>query len=214
MSRHPAALLIASALVGCTALALAACGGSAPSPADDSAATPSGAAVTPTVVARLLPTSTPTVDPKADPWFAVADPDLRDVPVPIGAKRVAFAPATADLDAAAEYSIDDFDADKLVDWYKDHMTAFGWGLDSEEDGSYVFLHTTEKSARFADKGLKRTATLLLSGSTDEADWTLLVEAPKGAAVSATESNAPSEAPAADTAAPDEGTPGATETAAP
>lgn len=213
MSRHPAALLIASAFVGCTALALAACGGSATPPADDASAAPDGATVTPTVVARLLPTSTPTVDPKADPWFAVADPDLRDVPVPIGAKRVAYAPATADLDAAAEYSIDEFDADKLVDWYKEHMTAFGWGLDSEEDGSYVFLHTTEKSARFADKGLKRTATLLLSGSTDEADWTLLVEAPKGAATSATDAPA-TDAPAADSAATDEGTPSAAETPTP
>lgn len=201
MSRHPIALWIATALLGGNAVALAACGGNAPSPADATEVAVGSAPVTPTVVARLLPTATPTVDPAADPWFAVADPDLADVPVPIGAKRVAFEAATADLDAAAEYAMEDYDPDKIVDWYKEHMPAFGWGLDGEEDGSYVFLHTTEKSDRFADKGLKRTATLLLSGSTDEADWTLLVESPKGAA-------APS-APGADvaaTAAPAAGTP--------
>lgn len=202
MSRHPIALWTAAAVLCGNALALAACGGGdAPSPADATEVAVGGAPVTPTVVARLLPTATPTVDPAADPWFAVADADLTDVPVPIGAKRVAFEAATADQDAAAEYAIDDYDADKLADWYKEHMPAFGWGLDSEEDGSYVFLHTTEKSDRFADKGLKRTATLLLSGSTDEADWTLLVESPKGAAAPGTPS-----ADAAATAAPAAGTP--------
>lgn len=196
MSRRPIAPYAAAPLFA-AALALAGCGGApggspGAAPAESTAAVAS-AAVTPTLVVRLQPTATPTVDPASDPWHPVQDADLADIPVPISATRVAFEPATADLDAAAEYAMDDFDEDALVEWYKDQMTAFGWGLDSEEDGSYVFLHTVDRSQRFADKGLKRTATLLLSGSTDEAEWTLIVESPKGA------SSAPSAATAAATA---------------
>lgn len=186
MSRRPIHVLAAAAL-HVAALALVGCGGApADAPdeasADAAATTAASAPITPTLVVRLAPTATPTVDPAADPWHAVLDPDLADVPVPIAATRVAYEPATADLDAAAEYAMDDFDEDALVEWYKEQMTAFGWGLDSEEDGSYVFLHTVDRSQRFADKGLKRTATLLISGSSDEAEWTIIVESPKGASI--------------------------------
>ncbi|MBK6767932.1 MAG: hypothetical protein IPG72_02655 [Ardenticatenales bacterium] len=193
MSRRPIPMFAATtAALGAAVLALAGCGGApAETPAESTAVAIAGLPVTPTVVARLEPTATPTADPAADPWHPVQDADLADIPVPVAATRVAYEPATADLDAAAEYAMDDFDEDALVAWYKEQMTAFGWGLDSEEDGSYVFLHTVDRSDRFADKGLKRTATLLLSGSTDEAEWTLIVEAPKGTSiVSATATPSP------------------------
>ena len=181
MPRRLTALFTTAAALGLT-LPLAACGGDAPAEAPGTATEAAVAqqAVTPTVVARQLPTATPTVDPAADPWFAVPDGDLPDVPMPIGARRVAFAPATDTLDAAAEYAIDGFDEDKVVAWYTEQMRAFGWGLEREEDGTYTFLHTTDRSERFADEGLKRSATLLLSGSSDEADWTVIVEAPRAA----------------------------------
>lgn len=193
MSRRPIPMFAATtAALGAAVLALAGCGGApAETPAESTAVAIAGLPVTPTVVARLEPTATPTADPAADPWHPVQDADLADIPVPVAATRVAYEPATADLDAAAEYAMDDYDEDALVAWYKEQMTAFGWGLDSEEDGSYVFLHTVDRSDRFADKGLKRTATLLLSGSTDEAEWTLIVEAPKGTSiVSATATPSP------------------------
>lgn len=181
MPRRLTALLTAAIVLG-LGLPLAACGGDAPAEAPGAATEAAVAqqAVTPTVVARQLPTATPTVDPAADPWFAVPDADLPDVPMPIGARRVAFAPATDTLDAAAEYAIDGFEEDKVVAWYTEQMRAFGWGLEREEDGTYTFLHTTDRSERFADEGLKRSATLLLSGSSDEADWTVIVEAPRAA----------------------------------
>jgi|GEM_PF-5405539 len=192
MSRRRIPLLTATTALAAAALALVGCGGTpAETPAESTAVAIAGQPVTPTVVARLEPTATPTADPAADPWHPVQDADLADIPVPVAATRVAYEPATADLDAAAEYAMDDFDEDALVTWYKEQMTAFGWGLDSEEDGSFVFLHTVDRSDRFADKGLKRTATLLLSGSTDEAEWTIIVEAPKGASiVSATATPSP------------------------
>lgn len=199
MPRQLIAALSAGAALGLIA-PLAACGGEAP--AVDTTATEAaveGVSVTPTLVARREPTATPTVDPAADPWFAVPDADLPDVPMPIGARRVAFAPATDTLDAAAEYAIDGFDGAEVVAWYTEHMRAFGWGLEREEDGTYTFLHTTDRSERFADEGLKRSATLLLSGSTDEADWTVIVEAPRAAGAT----------PAATAEAPEAGAPTAT-----
>ena len=169
-----AALLLLAAPL---ALILGAC--REPSPTPEPTAEPTSVA-SPTIVARVEPTPTPTVDPAEQPLYPGERDEVPGVPIPLGARIVDLAPATADADLRVQLALDDFDEEVVYDWYSEHMPEFGWGDVEDRDGSLIFLHDDELSQRFADDGLKRTATVLFVAIDEEADWTLVVETPEGA----------------------------------
>ncbi len=142
--------------------------------------TPAGAGTpeaAPTIVVRLEPSATPTVDPKADPFFAIEIEELTGVPVPIGAELIEFVPATDVGDARADFSMPEVEDEQIEAWFLEWMPEHGWDEGDERDGGgLVFLHTEEVSARYSSEGLKRTATVILDTLDDEIDFSLLVEA--------------------------------------
>ena len=162
-------------------IALVACGG-APGPetpgASDRMGTPPTVAPTPTLVARLPATATPT--PPPDPLAAVENDKVPGVFVPAGAELVAFIPPTDDEDASADFTMVGVSSEALFDWFKAQMPKHGWDEGEERGGSLIFLHATELSARFASEGLKRTATVhfdTIDAPDGGVSFTLLVEAP-------------------------------------
>jgi len=168
-------------------IAVAACGGTpARDPASSGAGTPGGAAgaaatvgtavVTPTVVARLpKPTATP------DPLSPVTSTSLADIVVPLAAEVVRNTAADETTDAQVDYVIAGTDEDALRAWFREQLPKHGWVEDEERDGAVIFLHAKQLSARYADEGLKRTATLFLGTVEDvpagSTGFTLVVEAP-------------------------------------
>lgn len=131
----------------------------------------------PTIIQRLEPTATPTIDPQAEPFHPVVSDELAGVPVPIGAEMVEFFPASEVGDARADYSMPGVDDDEIGAWFIEWMPEHGWDDGDERDGGgLVFLHTEEISDRYASEGLKRTATVILDTLNDNIDFSLLVEA--------------------------------------
>jgi hypothetical protein len=174
-------LFVAVTLFVATA-ALVACGGTAPGGsdpgADGSAATAATGAVTPTLVARLPATATPT--PPPDPLAPVASDKVPGVVVPAGAELVAFTPAVEDEDAAADYIVPGISDEDLSAWFLKQMPLHGWDDGEDRGGSLIFLHTTELSARFASEGLKRTATVhfdTIDAPEGATSFSILAEAP-------------------------------------
>ena len=176
MSRALPLRAAALLLIAPLALGLGAC--REPSPTPEPTAEPT-AVSTPTIVARVEPTATPTVDPAEQPRYPGERDEVPGVPLPIGARIVDLAPATADADLRVQLALDDYDESVVYDWYREHMPDYGWGDVEDRDGSLIFLHDEQLSQRFADDGLNRTATVLFIAIDEEADWTMVVEAPEG-----------------------------------
>jgi hypothetical protein len=161
---------------------MSACREATPTPEPTAAPSPTTEA-SPTVVARIEPTATPTIDPAEQPLYPGERAEVPGVPIPLGARIVDIAPATADADLRVQLALDDYDAELIYDWYIEHMPDFGWGDVEDRDGSLIFLHDKDLSQRFIDDGLNRTATVLFIAIEEDADWTLIVEAPEGATLS-------------------------------
>ena len=176
MSRALPPRAAALALLATLALGLGAC--REPSPTPEPTAEPT-ALSTPTIVARIEPTPTPTVDPAEQPLHPGLRDEVPGVPIPIGARVVDLAPATADSDLRVQLALDGYEEEVVYDWYREHMPAYGWGDVEDRDGSLIFLHDEQLSQRFADDGLRRTATILFIAIDEEANWTMVVEAPEG-----------------------------------
>jgi hypothetical protein len=135
----------------------------------------------PTVVLRTGPTATPTVDPESEPLAPVESDRLPGVVIPAGAFLIEHSEASGEQDAVATFVIRGVDADELYDWFAEHMTAAGWDEPEDRDGTLIFLHGEQLSARFADEGLQRTATVFFESLGDlekGTTFTLVVEAPQ------------------------------------
>jgi hypothetical protein len=170
---------------------MSACREATPTPEPTAVPSPTTAA-SPTIVARIEPTATPTIDPAEQPLYPGERDEVPGVPIPLGARIVDIAPATADADLRVQLALADYDADLIYDWYMENMPDFGWGDVEDRDGSLIFLHDKDLSQRFIDDGLNRTATVLFIAIEEDADWTLIVEAPEGATLSDADADAESE----------------------
>jgi len=181
---------------------LAACGGtgSTSAPAVDEMADPAGypaggpgvagvdetGVLTPTVIARQEPPPTPTIDPEREPFAPVEVEALPGLVIPAAARLLEASPATAEEDAAVHLAMAGTDAKELAEWFTVELERLGWVLDEEHDGDLVFEHTSQLSARFAQEGLKRSATVLFEVSSDDVEegeisiWVLLEAALAGA----------------------------------
>ncbi len=201
----PVALRLTALSGLCLGLGLSACRN-----ADEAAETPTAeptaltalAVASPTIIARSEPTATPTIDPADQPLYPVESAEIAGVPVPLAATVVEHVAGTADTDARLELAMPDYDEQTIYDWYSEQMPLFGWSDVEDRDGSLVFLHDEQLSDRFADEGLKRTATVLFFTLNDEASWTMIVEEPLGAAEARAEDAGEDEAE--ETEASDEG----------
>jgi hypothetical protein len=134
----------------------------------------------PTVVQRAGPPPTPTVDPASQPLAPIESGQVTGVVIPAGAFLLDYDEAWEEQDAVATYVINGVESDELYDWFVEQMVAAGWGEPEERDGSLIFLHTSQLSARFADEELERTATVFIDSLDDlegGTTFTLVVEAP-------------------------------------
>lgn len=135
----------------------------------------------PTIISRAGPTATPTVDPATQPMAPIESGQLAGVVIPAGAFLLDYDEAWEEQDAVATYVINGVASDELFDWFVEQMVAAGWGEPEERDGSLIFLHTSQLSARFADEELERTATVFFDSLDDlegGTTFTLVVEAPQ------------------------------------
>jgi|GEM_PF-6891889 hypothetical protein len=147
----------------------------------DTVDTMAEAEVEPTIVGRLVPTETPTPDPADDPLYPIMTERLPGVPLPAAAVLVSYDQPSEESDIAATYVIEGVTGNELTDWFKENMVQAGWEEPEERDGALIFLHTTERSARFEDEDdNQRTATVFvdslakLEGGTT---FTVIVEVP-------------------------------------
>jgi len=136
----------------------------------------------PTVVQRREPPPTATIDPSEQPLAPVTVDVLPGIVVPAAALLVDSEPATSDQDARADFTMADTDVDTLVEWFREQLALADWTLAEERDGALVFLHVDDLSARFAEEGLKRTASVFFDTLDDvednEVSFTIVAEAPK------------------------------------
>ena len=166
LGRAAAALGLATVVAGCANSASP----EATAPSTEAAARPS-----PTIVTRI----TPEVVVLSDPLEPVESEEIPGVVVPAGATLTDFEPATGDADARADYHMDGIDPQSLRDWFSKELPAVGWAQGRDMEGSLMFLHTTQLSARYAREGLKRTCMVHFESTDDGVDFAVIAEEPEG-----------------------------------
>ncbi len=129
----------------------------------------------PTVVSRLGPQMTATA--AANRLASVEIEEIPGVVVPGGAELVEFEEPTEESDARAAFTMPNTDESELRNWFREQMTGLGWEKPRTVDGSLVFHHREEFSARYARQGLKRTATVHFSDTDEGLAFDLIVEEP-------------------------------------
>lgn len=153
-------------------LALSGCNQGAPAEPTATASPPP----VPTIVERVIASATPVVI-QANPLAAVESKEITGVVVPAGAELKDYTPPTDSADARADYILGGVDLDVVRQWFLEQMPALGWDDGKSSDGSIIFLHTSQVSARYAREGLRRTATVHMEETDDGVQFTLLVEEP-------------------------------------
>jgi len=138
-------------------------------------------ALTPTVIARRAPPPTATVDAAKEPMAPVAVEGLPGIVVPAAARLVRLDEGSSTEDALGAFGMSDTDGDELAAWFEEQLGAEGWVLEGERDGALLFEHSADTSARFAEEGLKRSATVFFDVAEElkegETGFTIVVEMP-------------------------------------